>query len=372
MKNVFFVDLKTKTECWGKHEETSEDLTPLRSGRLKNHLTDFKIIHELKIDLKRTIGNTLADFISIDEKKLLAASVGLPKNEEDYGPLNGYSEALSVITEMPIMNTHSVADPLHSLDLIGLANMVVLFRKYVDLWQIYPKLFSVKWLDNFFDLLDMNDCLPEISGIPDIPYPITDRNIWTVVEPGILAFQEEGCDFPRLDLSATHPEDNAKILLEALEGQDKENSIDPNWVPVWEYSYIPGCFYHVIVAMIETSATISKCKNCGKYFVPEKRSDTLYCDRAAPQDGSKTCKQYGARAAWEKTLKENETIGLYRKIYMSKQMLAKRNPDRRDYSESFEKYKAQSKQWKADVKAETKTEEEFITWLKEVKEKKVL
>ena len=73
-----------------------------------------------------------------------------------------------------------------------------------------------------------------------------------------------------------------------------------------------------------------------------------------------------------KNLVSSEASGLYRKIYMSKQMLAKRNPDIVEYLESFEKFKSQSKQWKADVKAGTKTEEEFIEWLKSVKEKKVL
>ena len=117
---------------------------------------------------------------------------------------------------------------------------------------------------------------------------------------------------------------------------------------------------------------IKKCACCNKYFIPQKRSDAIYCDGISPFDTSKSCKEYGARQAWQQTLKTSESAKLYRDIYMSKQMLAKRNPDMADYKKSFEKYKQEAKRWKVDVKLGTKTELAFIAWLKEVKEKKVL
>ena len=124
--------------------------------------------------------------------------------------------------------------------------------------------------------------------------------------------------------------------------------------------------------MINGNVRFKRCANCGRVFIPQNRSDTIYCDRVSPQCPDKTCKKYGAEQQHRKNLVSSEASGLYRKIYMSKQMLAKRNPDIVEYLESFEKFKSQSKQWKADVKAGTKTEEEFIEWLKSVKEKKVL
>lgn len=130
------------------------------------------------------------------------------------------------------------------------------------------------------------------------------------------------------------------------------------------------------MTILENSLNIKKCKNCGKYFVPYNRSDTIYCDRICPQDSTRTCKEYGTQKLWYEKLKNNESSRLYRNAYQAKQMLYIRNSEDAKladvYKNSFEKFKKQSKQWKSDVKTGVKTEEEYIQWLKEVKEKKVL
>ncbi|MHB1368487.1 MAG: hypothetical protein ACYCWE_21920, partial [Eubacteriales bacterium] len=61
---------------------------------------------------------------------------------------------------------------------------------------------------------------------------------------------------------------------------------------------------------------------------------------------------------------------LCRNIYQSKQMLVKRNPDIDVYKKSFERFKDESKMWKADIKAGIKTEDAFLKWLKAIKENK--
>jgi len=116
---------------------------------------------------------------------------------------------------------------------------------------------------------------------------------------------------------------------------------------------------------------IKLCQNCNKYFIPYNRSDALYCDRISPQDNTRTCKEYGTERLWYERLKKNEAAKLYRNIYQAKQMLVKRNPDIPAYKEYFESYKDQAKQWKAEVKNGTKSEKEFLAWLRTVKEKKV-
>lgn len=137
------------------------------------------------------------------------------------------------------------------------------------------------------------------------------------------------------------------------------------------YSSIKDAVYECVYLMAETSTTIKKCENCGRFFVPKNRSDTIYCDYPSPQDNKKTCKKYGAEKKYQKNLKDNELMSLYRRIYMSKQMLAKRHPDISAYTDAFNKYKEESKKWKADIKSGTKTEDEYLLWLREVKEKKV-
>jgi hypothetical protein len=124
-----------------------------------------------------------------------------------------------------------------------------------------------------------------------------------------------------------------------------------------------------LLELISNNYKLKLCQNCGKFFVPANRSDTLYCNRESPQDFNKTCKEYGAYQQHQKNLKTNESAKLYRKIYMQKQMLAKRNPDITEYREGFEQYKASSKQWKSDVKKGIKTDEEYLEWLRKIRRK---
>lgn len=121
-----------------------------------------------------------------------------------------------------------------------------------------------------------------------------------------------------------------------------------------------------IYCFINNNITIKQCKNCGKLFQP-LRADALYCDNISPQEETKTCKEYGAYQQWITNIKSDEATSLYRKIYMRKQMQAKRNPDIDTYIEDFENYKQNTKQWKADTKSGKKTNEEFLAWLENLK-----
>ena len=118
--------------------------------------------------------------------------------------------------------------------------------------------------------------------------------------------------------------------------------------------------------LIENNYLILKCKNCNKYFIPYKRTDTYYCDRISPQDNTKTCKQYGAdKAWWLRTKDENDWYNLYRKIYQSFQVKAKRNPNNPQFKQNYDDFRAEANEWKKAVKEGTKTAEEFMYWLQE-------
>lgn len=56
-------------------------------------------------------------------------------------------------------------------------------------------------------------------------------------------------------------------------------------------------------------------------------------DRLSPQDNAKTCKAYGSKVLWYENVVSDDVARLARNIYCSKQMLAKRNPDRSEYAE---------------------------------------
>lgn len=122
----------------------------------------------------------------------------------------------------------------------------------------------------------------------------------------------------------------------------------------------------------ENKINVKKCQNCGKYFVPESRADEIYCGRISPQDPEMTCKKYGSKKLWYDKLKEDEIAKLSRNIYMAKQMLVKRNPDRPEYKEMLEFFKSERKKWQAQLKTGEKRAEEYTAWLNQMKAQKVL
>lgn len=141
------------------------------------------------------------------------------------------------------------------------------------------------------------------------------------------------------------------------------------------YAFRPKSTEEIFIAslylLFERGFEIKKCANCGKWFIPLGRSDTLYCDRPSPQDSSRSCKEYGTGRLWYDKLKQNESASLWRKISQTKQKMASRYRDIPGYAEQYELFKVESKRWKSDVKNGIKTEEEFIEWLKSQKEKRV-
>lgn len=139
--------------------------------------------------------------------------------------------------------------------------------------------------------------------------------------------------------------------------------------PIYDYTFdsFEELFKYLLMYMIENNIHLKKCSNCGKYFYPEKRADSKYCDNISPQDNALTCKQYGTKKLWYEKSKHNEATKLYRNIYSVKQMRFKRNPSISRYKIELEDFKEQSKQWKADIKRGLKSEADFIKWLNSLK-----
>lgn len=130
--------------------------------------------------------------------------------------------------------------------------------------------------------------------------------------------------------------------------------------PFFSLAYIMICSF---LETVRHGKTVRKCRNCGKYFIPAKRSDTLYCDNPSPEAPEMTCKEYGNQRLWYERQKEDELATLSRKIASAKGMLAKRNPDIPQYADSYKYFKEQRLIWIKAVKEGTKTQDEYREWL---------
>jgi hypothetical protein len=108
--------------------------------------------------------------------------------------------------------------------------------------------------------------------------------------------------------------------------------------------------------------TFNKCENCGKYFVPEKRSDEKYCDNFF-KDG-KTCKDVG----YEMKIKNDEFKTAYRTAYKTQRARIKYNSHISNYEEThFKPWEQAAK--KALSNFTTKNDiEGFKKWLTDNKD----
>lgn len=58
-----------------------------------------------------------------------------------------------------------------------------------------------------------------------------------------------------------------------------------------------------------------QCRLCGNWFFHEQGDRAIYCERIAPGENIKTCREVGARATFERKLQSEETWKLYKRAY---------------------------------------------------------
>lgn len=58
-----------------------------------------------------------------------------------------------------------------------------------------------------------------------------------------------------------------------------------------------------------------QCRLCGNWFLHEQGDRAMYCERIAPGEEAKTCREAGARAVFERKLQEEDAWKLYKRAY---------------------------------------------------------
>lgn len=58
-----------------------------------------------------------------------------------------------------------------------------------------------------------------------------------------------------------------------------------------------------------------QCRLCGGWFLHKQGDRALYCERVAPGETEKTCREMGARMVFEKKIQDEETWKLYKRAY---------------------------------------------------------
>ncbi len=58
-----------------------------------------------------------------------------------------------------------------------------------------------------------------------------------------------------------------------------------------------------------------QCRLCGRWFLHEQGDRAMYCGRIAPGEESRTCREAGARAVFEKKIQDEDTWKIYKRAY---------------------------------------------------------
>lgn len=105
--------------------------------------------------------------------------------------------------------------------------------------------------------------------------------------------------------------------------------------------------------------TIKKCKNCGKYFIPENLRDIKYCNNIFKDN--KTCKQLGKDITYKNSLKNDNLLDMYRKRYISLASSVSH------YGTEFENYKKYGAIMKKKYLSKEINKKDFEEWINSIK-----
>lgn len=117
-----------------------------------------------------------------------------------------------------------------------------------------------------------------------------------------------------------------------------------------------------LLEIAKLNIEIKKCRNCGKFFVPDNRSDEIYCSNIF--ENGKTCKEIGHFKVQQKLMHENDNLRIYRNVYQKLLLRTRRNPSNTKYAREFEFFKDDNNKWKENISKGISTEKEYIEWLK--------
>lgn len=130
----------------------------------------------------------------------------------------------------------------------------------------------------------------------------------------------------------------------------------------FESNDIIQTFIIELFEMIEIESTaIKKCKNCGKFFVPDNRVDELYCNSI--YENNKTCKEVGPFRTKQKLMQENDDLRIYRNVYQKLLLRTRRNPDNYQYENDFYEFKKKNIELKEKIEEGKLTQAEYMEWL---------
>lgn len=136
----------------------------------------------------------------------------------------------------------------------------------------------------------------------------------------------------------------------------------------WTVSCLRDFLYLELGKAIEHGNSPRQCRLCGHWFLHEQGDTTVYCTRTAPGEGSKTCREVGARAVFENKIRAEETWKLYKRAYKKYYArVMKGNMNREDFN-TWVEHAAAQRDFTIELLKVAKSEEERARQIEALRE----
>jgi hypothetical protein len=135
----------------------------------------------------------------------------------------------------------------------------------------------------------------------------------------------------------------------------------PEVVELYEIDSIVDLFRFEFVKMIEREIYIKKCKNCGRFFVPNRRQDAEYCDRYIGDTGKK-CSEIGAMLRYEQKVASDPVWEVYKRNYRRQNS---RTRSKKMTQTEFLQWSEQAAQKRDECLAGRLPFDEYAAWLEQ-------
>ncbi len=129
-------------------------------------------------------------------------------------------------------------------------------------------------------------------------------------------------------------------------------------IPCFTLTSAKELFALEILAAAMAKKPLKICENCGGYFFPSGRTDSLYCDRIT--EGGYSCKKIGAHRQYRRNSRANDLKKLYDKVTKHNRYLKSKGAMS---AYEYNKWMSEASKKYADYKAENLTAAEFEAWL---------
>lgn len=223
-----------------------------------------------------------------------------------------------------------------------------------DKLEKYRKAFidDITYIYNLNELEELNDLLPK-QRLHILRNCKKGSEVQKIFDPNNLKLSLNNFgNFNHFSLmSESDAQESAKVWF-----KDYFNSY------AFEANDIIQTFIIELYDMTEIESTaIKRCKNCGRFFVPDNRVDELYCNSI--YENNKTCKEVGPFRTKQKLMQENDDLRIYRNVYQKLLLRTRRNPNNEQYENDFNEFKQKNAELRDKVEKGNLTQKEYMEWL---------